>query len=100
MEFRYSDPEALRLGHARKILAYIIGTLMLGFFAYGLLMFPDNPIHPCKGHGYCGKQGQLHSQSEFDAFSRWDAVMAWWPVGIVAIALLQGARLVRTQNKH
>ena len=96
MEFRYSNPETLRLGHARKILAYIIGALMLGFFAYGLLMFPDNPIHSCKEHGYCGKQGQPHSQSEFDAFSRWDAVMAWWPAGIVAIALLRAAKRVRT----
>ena len=96
MRFQYSNPETLRLGRARKILAYIIGTLMLGYFAYGLLMFPDNPIYPCKEHGYCGKQGQPHSQNEFDAFLRWDAVMAWWPAGIVAIALLQGARRVRS----
>ena len=96
MQFRYSDPETIRFGQARKILAYFIGSLMLGVFAYGLLMFPDNPIHPCKEHVYCGKQGQPHSQSEFDAFSRWDAAMGWWPLGMVAIALLRGVKRVRT----
>ena len=96
MRFQFSDPDTLRFGHARKILSYVIGALMLGFFAYGLLMFPDMPIHPCKEHGYCGKQGQPRSDSEFEAYSRWDSLFALWPAGIVAGALLRGARRVRT----
>jgi hypothetical protein len=41
-------------------------------------------------HGYCGKQGQPHSQQDFDAFNRLESTLFWlWPVGMLTAYFLQ-----------
>lgn len=74
----------------RTVVAWILGAGMAGFFAYGLLRFPDNPIRPCSEHGYCGKQGQPHTEQDYQAFSQWNDLFSYWPVGVVALIVLQG----------
>ena len=74
----------------RKVATWLLGATMACIFVYGLVRFPDNPIHPCAEHGYCGKQGQPHTEQDFRAFSQWDGLMSYWPVGIIALIVLQG----------
>ena len=74
----------------RNSLAFAIVATMIVVFCYGLWRFPDAPIHPCTTHGYCGKQGQPHTQQDFDAFRRWSRTLFWlWPVGGLSAYLLQ-----------
>jgi hypothetical protein len=66
---------------------------MFSAFGYGLLRFPDGPIHPCAAHGYCGKQGQPHTLHDFNAFQAWETAMLWlWPIGLVTLMLLRRPR--------
>ena len=74
----------------RTAVAWLLGVAMAGFFVYGMFRFPDNPIHPCSEHGYCGKQGQPHTEQDYQAFSRWNDLLSYWPAGIVALIVLQG----------
>lgn len=74
----------------RTVATWILGAAMAGFFIYGMLRFPDNPIRPCPEHGYCGKQGQPHTEQDFQSFSQWDGLFSYWPAGIVALIVLQG----------
>jgi hypothetical protein len=73
--------------------SWILCAAMAGFFLYGMVRFPDNPIHPCAQHGYCGKQGQPHTAQDFQAFSQWETVMMYWPAGFFALVLLNRTRL-------
>jgi len=62
---------------------------MFSAFAYGLVRFPDGPIHPCATYGYCGKQGQPRTLEDFNAFRAWETAMLWgWPIGLVTLMLL------------
>lgn len=62
---------------------------MLCFFAYGVIRFPDSPIHPCRINQYCGKQGQPHTLQDFKAFHFWETTCMYaWPVGLLAMFLL------------
>ncbi|GAB2801244.1 hypothetical protein [Dyella kyungheensis] len=79
-----------RMGTLRKVATWLLGATMACIFVYGLVRFPDSPIHPCAEHGYCGKQGQPHTEQDFRAFSQWDGLMSYWPVGIIALIVLQG----------
>lgn len=74
-----------------RMLACAIAAVMLGFFGYGMFRFPDNPIRPCQEHGYCGKQGQPRTLEDFVAFSRWNDLFSYWPVGIISLIALQGS---------
>jgi hypothetical protein len=40
-----------------QLLPYLIGSVMVVLFVYGLIRYPDLPIRECPS-GYCGKQGQ------------------------------------------
>lgn len=42
----------------------------MGWFAYGIIAFPDAPYTIC-GEGYCGKAGQPHTKDEYEAFLSW-----------------------------
>jgi hypothetical protein len=67
---------------------------MLATFGYGIVRFPDGPIHPCAKHGYCGKQGQPHSQADFKAFDHWESALKWgWLPGMAALYLLNREKL-------
>ena len=72
----------------------LIAAFMVMLFIYGFVKFPDG-VHTCKelGYkelGYCGKQGQSHTKTEFEEFNFWSTLMFWcWPSGIGALALLQ-----------
>jgi hypothetical protein len=74
----------------RTAVAWVLGATMAGFFVYGMFRFPDNPIHPCSEHGYCGKQGRPHTEQDYQAFSQSNDLLSYWPAGIVALIVLQG----------
>jgi hypothetical protein len=73
-----------------KILGGIVGIAMAGYFAYGLIRFPDSPIHPCGQGRYCGKQGQPRTLEDYRAHQLWQTGLMWgWPVGMVLIILIK-----------
>jgi len=73
-----------------KILAGIVIAIMLGYFAYGLVRFPDAPIHPCGENRYCGKQGQPRTVEDYRAHQMWQTGLMWgWPLGIVVLVLIK-----------
>ena len=75
---------------ARRYISWVVGAIMMVTLVYGFWRFPDAPIHPCSEHGYCGKQGQPHSQQDFAAFHVWETALIWmWPPGMLALYLLQ-----------
>jgi hypothetical protein len=74
----------------RHYLSIGVGALMLVWFFYGMFEYSDGPIHPCREHGYCGKQGQPHTQTEFEHFTVWKtALFSGWPVGMLSVFLLR-----------
>jgi hypothetical protein len=63
---------------------------MVGLFAYGIILFPDAPIHPCAETHFCGKQGQPRTPDDFRRYQRWETGMLWiWPLGIGALILVK-----------
>jgi hypothetical protein len=73
---------------------------LFAWFFGGLAMFHDAPIQPCSERvdylysyhpdGYCGKQGQDHTASDFRRFQKWQEILFLiWPPGILALVLLQ-----------
>jgi len=62
---------------------------MFIWFFGGLYFYPDAPLHPCTSHGFCGKQGQPHSQLDFNHFTIWQSTLTWlWPIGMIVLAML------------
>jgi hypothetical protein len=57
----------------RKILSFLALAGMAIIFNYGWFKYPDAPIQPCSNGGYCGKQGQPHSEKEYREFMVWQA---------------------------
>jgi hypothetical protein len=73
-----------------KIIGAIVVTAMVGYFAYGMIRFPDSPIHPCGQDRYCGKQGQPRTLEDYRAHQLWQTGLMWgWPVGMVVIVLIK-----------
>ena len=61
-------------------------------FIYGMVRFPDAPIHQC-ATGFCGKQGQPHTLVDYRAFDVWQTTFfGIWPFGLVSLYLLQRHR--------
>ena len=78
----------LLMGLAAAVVAWCAAV-----FAYGFVNFPATPYKPCGGDAYCDKLGRQHSKAEVEAFSRWNHVfLLSWPIGIVAIAVIQRMR--------
>ena len=84
----------------RKVLMIGVVTIMFSAGGYGLVRFPDSPIHKCGAeanylyrvhpYGYCGKQGQSRTAADYASFERWQNTMfVIWPVGLLALAVLQ-----------
>lgn len=73
----------------RKALTFILLGTMLGVFAYGLIRYPDGPIHPCGVGHYCGKQGQPHTREQYLAFERWQTALFYmWAPGMLGLYFL------------
>lgn len=71
----------------------VIAAIMLVFFFYGIVRFPDGPVHPCGINRYCGKQGQPHTLQQYRAFKTWETTLLYmWPVGLISLALLNKSR--------
>lgn len=80
----------------RSALTYLVLAYMFTLFGYGLIAYPDAPLHPCTSVGYCGKQGQLHTQRQYERFLGWQAAFEWsWPIGMLALYLLNQDRFQR-----
>jgi hypothetical protein len=65
----------------------ILGACLVGvmapLFIYGFVAFPDGPIELCQNVvGFCGKQGQKHSEADYRAYNAWETAMLFvWPTG-------------------
>jgi hypothetical protein len=81
------------LQRIRSTLSWVLAIAMFSVFFYGIIRFPDGPIHPCPDHGYCGKQGQPHTLQDFIAFRTWETTIFYlWPIGLVTLVLLRRKR--------
>jgi hypothetical protein len=88
------DSNTVRNSRWRRNTSVVIVTMMLMLFVYGLVRFPDAPLHSCVDHGYCGKQGQPHTQREFEAFEIWQNTLFWiWPIGMLVLYALNRDRI-------
>jgi hypothetical protein len=88
------EAETARKRRWRRNASIVIATAMGLLFAYGLIRFPDAPLHVCSDHGYCGKQGQPHTQKEFENFDLWQNTLFWvWPIGVLALYILNRDRI-------
>jgi hypothetical protein len=64
----------------------------IAWFIGGFILFPDAPIKPC-GTGYCGKQHQAHSETDFERFTIWESTLQFgWPLVILAAWWVQRER--------
>lgn len=73
----------------RKAATAVIAATMFVFFSYGIVRFPDGPIHPCGTTRYCGKWGRPHTLQQYRAFEIWETTLIYmWPVGLIFLALL------------
>jgi hypothetical protein len=73
----------------RKAATVVIAATMFVFFFYGIVRFPDGPIHPCGTNRYCGKWGRPHTLQQYRAFEIWETTLIYMlPVGIISLALL------------
>lgn len=81
---------------SKMALTYLVLAYLFAVFGYGLIKYPDAPLHPCTSAGYCGKQGQAHGAQQYQQFSRWQATFEWsWPIGMLALYLLNRDRIPR-----
>lgn len=82
----------------RGTLISLIAMIMAAWFIGGIALHPDG-VQRCDNNidyqyahhpfGYCGKQGQSHTEVEFRQFEIWRTVLfCLWPSGIAAIAIL------------
>ena len=94
-KFTFTMPPIFRPGERLsirviRIAAGITALFMVGIFFYFIFRFPDGPIHECSSYGYCGKQGQPHSLSDFRSFIWWHiAFLELASLGILVLGLLQ-----------
>ncbi len=84
----------------RQILVGVIMVVMMTWLGGGIFLYPDDPIERCDSHadyyykvhpdGYCGKQGQNHTEADFRRFNIWEHTL-WviWPLGMGLGWLLQ-----------
>ncbi|KJC35881.1 hypothetical protein UP09_32435 [Bradyrhizobium sp. LTSP885] len=76
-----------------RSLTYVIAIVMGAVFFYGMVRFPDAPLHEC-ATGFCGKQGQPHTIADYRAFNAWQTTLfVIWPFGLVSLYLLQRDKL-------
>jgi hypothetical protein len=87
------EAEKTRKTRWRQNASIVIAAMMGIFFVYGLIRFPDAPLHAC-GDSYCGKQGQRHTQRQFEDFEIWQNTLAWvWPIGMLVLYILNRDRI-------
>lgn len=78
----------------RRVTSLLLAAVMFTWFFSGMYLYPDAPLHPCAANGFCGKQGQPHSQLDFEHFMVWQSVLTWlWPLGIIVLAMLNWERI-------
>jgi hypothetical protein len=88
------DEEMVRKRRWRRNASIVIAAVMGILFAYGLIRFPDAPLHACGDTSYCGKQGQLHTQRQFESFEIWENTLFWvWPIGMLVLYILNRDRI-------
>jgi hypothetical protein len=82
------------MAKVRTALTVVIMGYMIILFTYGLVRYPDAPIHPCITAGYCGKQGQPHTQQQYRQFLTWQSTLEWsWPFGMLALFFLNREKI-------
>ena len=77
----------------KRTIAYVVIGWCLTIFVYGFATFPDAPWKACGDGHFCGKMKQVHSFSEYQAFTRWEtALFISWPFGIACVVWLRRAK--------
>jgi hypothetical protein len=62
-----------------------IVAVCAGLLAYGLVLYPDAPIHPCGDSQFCGKRNQPHTEQQYRAFLAWEkSLLILAPFGFAA----------------
>jgi hypothetical protein len=94
------EQQAARVNLRRRRTAIAIQAMMGIVFFYGLVRFFDAPLHPCPEHGYCGKQGQPHTEREYKEFEIWQTTLiVVWPIGMLTLYLLNRGQFRRMGRK-
>jgi len=85
----------------RRSVSIVVMVVMGVWFFGGMYLYPDAPLHVCAEHGYCGKQGQPHTQKEFEDFTVWENALQWgWPIGMIALFLLHRDKIRMRGQKY
>jgi hypothetical protein len=67
---------------------YVLGAFIVAGFVWffsGIALFPDAPIRKCAS-GYCGKQGQSHTERDYERFQVWETGLKFgWPLVIASM---------------
>jgi hypothetical protein len=88
------DEEVTRKRRWRRNASIVVAAMMGILFAYGLIRFPDAPLHVCGDNVYCGKQGQPRTQRQFESFEIWQNTLFWvWPIGMLVLYVLNRDRI-------
>lgn len=75
-------------------------TYMIGLLGYGLVRYPDAPLHPCVSADYCGKQGQPHTEEDYKRFLTWQSMLEWtWLPGMLVLYVLNRDRIRLGRSK-
>jgi hypothetical protein len=81
---------------AYRITLSVVATLYIATAMYGFLTWPYAPIKRA-GNSYTDKVGQLHTETEFDSFKRWESALflVGLPFALVAIARIPSNKKVK-----
>jgi hypothetical protein len=94
MSLLNDESEKTRKRRWRRNASVVIAAMMGIVFAYGLIRFPDAPLHACGANSYCGKQGQPHTERQFKDFEIWQNTLVWvWPIGMLVLYVLNRDRI-------
>jgi len=83
-----------------KLARLAVLAIMLGLLATFAILYPDAPVQPCPS-GYCGRQGQAHSEAEYHRFETLKtALFIVWPVGMLGLFILLRSDRSRSTNPN
>jgi hypothetical protein len=81
---------------ALKVLLLAVIVCVALWFFYGVLYFPDAPVHPCGTNQFCGKYGKIHSQEDYNAFLSWETgLFITFPIAFFCAIILYVIRKLK-----
>jgi len=79
----------------KRATAVALLTVMVATGLWGLVKYPDAPIHRC-GSAYCGKQGQPRTRADFEEYE----ALVYLRMGLVPLTLLAGFYWLPRQREN